>query len=82
MYWFIFLRPASPSFLSFSKWGETAVSSCMMIIAEMYGMMLRAKIVMRLNAPPAKVSKMSRMPPDCRLKMSSRIVGSMPGSGM
>ena len=52
----------------------------MMIMAEMYGMMLRANMVMRLNAPPANVSNMSRMPPDCWLKMSCRFVpGIRPG---
>ena len=43
--------------------GETAVRSWTMIEAEMYGMMLRAKIVMRPSAPPENMSNMPRMPP-------------------
>ncbi len=35
VYWVIFLRPASPSFFSASRCGDTTVSSCMMIDAEM-----------------------------------------------
>ena len=53
-----------------------------MIDAEMYGMMLRAKIVMRDRAPPENMLNMSRMPPAFCLKMSARILGSMPGSGI
>ena len=53
-----------------------------MIEAEMYGMMLRAKIVMRPSAPPENMSNMPRMPPALRGKISCRIAGSMPGIGM
>ncbi len=35
VYWLSFLRPASPSFFSWSRVGETLVKSCMMIEAEM-----------------------------------------------
>ncbi len=78
----IFLRPDSPSFFSASKVGETAVKSCMMIDAEMYGMMLSAKIVMRPSAPPANMLNMPRMPPDCCSKICCMITGSMPGAGI
>ena len=47
MYWLMTLRPCSPSFLRDSSDGITPVSSWMMIDAEMYGMMFRAKIAMR-----------------------------------
>ena len=53
-----------------------------MIEAEMYGMMLSAKIVMRPSAPPENMSNMPRMPPALCWKMSCRIAGSMPGSGI
>ena len=43
--------------------GETAVISCMMIEAEMYGMIPRAKIVKRDSAPPENILNKPRMPP-------------------
>jgi hypothetical protein len=52
-----------------------------MIDAEMYGMMLRAKIDMRLTAPPANMSSMPMMPPDWPWKNSATLTGSRPGSG-
>jgi hypothetical protein len=52
-----------------------------MIDAEMYGMMLRAKIDMRLTAPPANMSSRPRIPPDWALKKSATATGSSPGSG-
>ena len=58
------------------------VISCMMIEAEMYGMMLSAKIVMRPSAPPENMLNMPRMPPGLAVKMSARTAVSMPGSGM
>ena len=62
MYWLIRLRPDSPSFFICSNDGEIDVISCMMMEAEMYGMMLSAKIVMRPNAPPANMLNMPRTP--------------------
>ena len=62
--------------------GETVVISCMMIEAEMYGMMFSAKIAMRWMPPPANMLNMPRMPPDWVWKICSQAVGSMPGSGM
>ena len=53
-----------------------------MIEAEMYGMIVSAKMVMRPSAPPENMSKMSRSPPLWLLKISARICGSMPGSGI
>jgi hypothetical protein len=47
VYWFSVLRPASPSFFSASSCGETVVSSWIMMEAEIYGMMFKAKIAMR-----------------------------------
>ena len=82
MYWLIFLRPASPSFLSWARCGETVVISWMMMAAEMYGMMLSAKIVMRPSAPPANMLNMPRMPPACCWNTSSSTTGSIPGIGM
>ena len=82
MYWFSFLRPLSPSFFSASRVGDTAVKSWMMIDAEMYGMMLSAKIVIRPSAPPENMSNMPRMPPALRENTSCRIPGSIPGIGM
>jgi len=60
----IFFRPLSPSFFSASSVGTTAVISCMMIDAEMYGMILSAKMVIRPSAPPENMLNMPRMPPD------------------
>src|SRR5579862_775635 len=59
----------------------TAVSSWMMIDAEMYGMMLSAKMVMRRSAPPASRSNMPSTPPWFWRKRSSNTCGSMPGIG-
>ena len=53
-----------------------------MIEDEIYGMMVRAKIVIRPKAPPENMLNIPMMPPACRLKMSSRITGSIPGSGI
>ena len=82
MYWFITLRPCSPSFLSCASVGETVVISWMMIEAEMYGMMLSAKIAIRWMPPPENMLNMPRMPPAWDLKICSHADGSMPGSGM
>ena len=62
--------------------GETAVISCMMIEAEMYGRMPSAKIDMRLSAPPANMLNMPMMPPEFCSKIWAMTTGSMPGSGM
>ncbi len=53
--------------------------SCTMIEAEMYGMIVSAKMVMRPSAPPENMSNMSRMPPELVLKICARMLGSMPG---
>ena len=82
MYWLIFLRPTSPSFFRASRFGLTAVISCMMMAAEIYGMMFSAKIDMRPSAPPANMSNMPRMPPAFWRKISSSATGSIPGSGI
>ena len=56
------------------------VISCMMIDAEMYGMMPRAKIVKRDSAPPENMLNMPRMPAllAARKARPAR-TGSMPG---
>jgi hypothetical protein len=56
------LRPCSPSFFSCSSFGDTVVISCMIIEAEMYGMMPSAKIAMRSTAPPANMLNMPTTP--------------------
>ena len=53
-----------------------------MIDAEMYGMMLSAKMVMRLSAPPENTSTIPRMPPAVDWKTWASATGSMPGTGM
>ena len=60
----------------------TAVISCMMIEAEMYGMMPSAKMVKRDSAPPENMLNMPRMPPCWPLNSSASTFGSMPGTGM
>ena len=82
MYWFMTLRPCSPSFLSCSSVGDTVVINWMMIEAEMYGMMFSAKIAIRWMPPPENMLNMPRMPPACDRKICSQAEGSMPGSGM
>src|SRR2546428_828520 len=64
-------RPDSPSLRSWSSCGLTAVISCMMIEAEMYGMMPSAKIVKRRKAPPENMLNMPRMPPCWSLNRSA-----------
>ena len=61
VYCVIFRCPACPSFFSASSCGETIASNCMMIDAEMYGMIPSAKIVK--SAPPENMLNMPRMPP-------------------
>ena len=54
----------------------------MMIDAEMYGMMPRAKIAMRPMAPPANMLNMPIRPLDWELNAWASASGLMPGSGM
>ena len=54
----------------------------MMIEAEMYGMMPRAKIAMRPTAPPANMLNMPMMPLWVALNAGASASGLMPGSGM
>jgi hypothetical protein len=75
-------RPASPSFFSASSCGLAWVINCMMIDAEIYGMIPSAKIVNRDKAPPENMLNMPRMPPCCLLKSSARTCESIPGTGM
>ena len=82
MYWVIFLRPDSPSFFSASSVGTTTVANCMMIEAEMYGMMPSAKIEKRDSAPPENTLNRPRMPPCCDLNSSSSTWPLMPGTGI
>src|SRR5215471_21565857 len=56
VYCVILRRPSSPSFDSFSRYGQTTVSSCRMMDALMYGMMPRAKMVTRDRFPPENMS--------------------------
>ena len=65
-----------------SREGRMLDISCMMIEAEIYGMMLSARIVMRRSAPPENMSNMPMMPPACWLNRVSRATGSIPGRGM
>ena len=53
-----------------------------MMAAEMYGMMLSAKIAIRPNAPPANILNMPMIPPACCSKICSMTTGSIPGAGM
>ena len=54
----------------------------MMIDAEMYGMMLRAKIAMRPTAPPENMSNMPSRPDCCWRNTSAKACGLMPGIGI
>ena len=81
VYWVIFLRPISPSFDSFSRYGQMTVRSWRMIDAEMYGMIPSAKIVRRRRFPPTKRSARPNKLPPWREKNSSSATGSIPGVG-
>ena len=78
----IFFLPRSPSLESFSKYGHTTVRSCRMIDAEMYGMIPRAKIVMRPSAPPENRFRKPRIVPLAWFVNSAIATGSTPGVGM
>jgi len=78
----IFRRPASPSFFICSKVGNTYVNNCMMIDAEIYGMIPNAKTVNRDKAPPENILKRLRMPPCCPLNNCCNCAGSIPGTGI
>ncbi|CFN76999.1 Uncharacterised protein [Bordetella pertussis] len=82
MYWVIFRRPASPSFLSASSDGTTTDINCMMMDAEMYGMIPRAKMEKRDSAPPENMLNRPRIPPSCWRNRSASASGLMPGTGM
>jgi hypothetical protein len=82
VYWVIFLRPISPSFESFSRYGQTTVKSCRMIDAEMYGMIPRAKTESLRSAPPEKMSRKPKSDPADERKNASIAAGSTPGVGM
>ncbi len=60
----------------------TTVQSCMMIDAEMYGMIPSAKIEKRDSAPPEKTFSRPRMPPCWPRNSSSSTDALMPGTGM
>ena len=60
----IFLRPLSPSFWSFWKYGTAILNSWITIEAEMYGMIPSAKIDECENAPPENMSRRPKTPPD------------------
>src|ERR1700730_17173772 len=51
VYCVILRRPSSPSFCSFSRYGNTTVINCKMMDAVIYGMMPNAKIVRRRKLP-------------------------------
>ncbi len=53
-----------------------------MIEAEIYGMMLSAKIAMRSTAPPENMLNRPRTPPEAFWKLCRRASGSIPGRGM
>jgi hypothetical protein len=76
------LRPCSPSFFNVSSVDDTVVISWMMMEAEIYGMMLSAKIAIRWMPPPENMLNMPRMPPAWVWKICSQAAGSMPGSGI
>ena len=54
----------------------------MMMEAEMYGMIDRARIDMRPIEPPENTSSMPAMPPAFCWKISARAAGSTPGTGI
>ncbi len=62
MYWVILRCPTAPSCCNFSSFGITTPSTCMMMLAVMYGMMPRAKIEKLANAPPLNMLKKPRAP--------------------
>ena len=82
VYCVILRRPDSPSFFNWSSWGLTAVSSCMMIEAEMYGMMPSATILMRSRAPPENMLNRSANVPSFWEKNACNWIGSIPGTGI
>jgi hypothetical protein len=82
VYCVILRRPASPSFLRASIDGMITVHSCMMIDAEMYGMIPSAKIEKRDSAPPENTFSNPRMPPCCPRNSSSSTDALIPGTGM
>jgi hypothetical protein len=82
VYWVIFLRPASPSLRNSFRLGTVCDISCMMMDAEMYGMMPSANRERRSNAPPENMLNMSSMVPRCCSTRLLSTEGSIPGNGM
>ena len=50
--------------------------------AEIYGIILRAKIVIRSNAPPENILNIPKMPFECLANISASTRESIPGSGI
>ncbi len=82
MYFVITLCPAWPSFFSSLSCVVIDVNSVMIIDADMYGMIPKAKTVNRLNAPPENILNIPRMPPLCESKSFLSSIGSIPGTGI
>ena len=61
--------------------GKEWVPSCMMIEAEIYGIIPKAKTEKRDSAPPENILNMPRMPPFCESNKSFSTTGSIPGTG-
>ena len=79
VHWVIFFCPAAPSLATASRAGDTFVSIEKMMLAEMKGMMPRAKMVVCPIAPPDNAESRPNMPwsPAC-----FRYSGLMPGIGI
>ena len=50
--------------------------------AEIYGIMLRAKIVIRSKAPPENILNIPKIPLECLAKISANTRESIPGRGI
>ena len=53
-----------------------------MMEAEMYGIMLSAKMVIRSKAPPENILNIPKIPPELRLNISAKTAALIPGRGI
>ena len=82
VYCVIFFLPDSPCFLISFKAGMVADINCIIIEADMYGIIPRARILKRSSAPPENILNISIIVPLCCSKKEARAAGFIPGTGI
>ena len=82
VYCVIFFLPDSPCFLISFKAGMVADINCIIIEADIYGIIPRARILKRSSAPPENILNISMIVPLCCSKNEAKAAGFIPGTGI